>query len=156
MVLLKIGGPILTNVVWNRLLETTEPAKKKDGLIVTLENQLAVPPKGLHGFTQDHVRLKLSSKGGFPDGSLTNSSIKIERVIGLKKVFDELEDVHGEDINSYVFEDLQIPSHDKFLRYRITVNDFEPMIVKIIVLDQYQPGHYCFGEKFIYRRCCSI
>ena len=49
-------------------------------------------------------------------------------------------DVHGEDINSYVFEDLQIPSHDKFLRYRITVNDFEPMIVKIIVLDQYQPG----------------
>ena len=131
---------VLDTVVWTRLLDSIEPDKLKTGLVVALQNQIAVTAKSLPAFTQDHVELTVVFNDSLSEKILTDSSIKIERVVGLKKGFDEIETVESADLNNYKFVDMEIPPHDKFLRYRVTVDDLEPVIVKIIVLDQYEAG----------------
>ena len=131
---------ILNAKVWSRLLESVEPEKLHTGIKVSLKNKITVSPKGMPDIAQSRVELLIEHENNSSEADPCNKTVEIERVVGQKKKYDMLETSQITNIDDYEFADLLIPPHERFLSYRISIEGFEPVIIKIIVLDKYQPG----------------
>jgi len=124
----------LTVDAWSRLLDAGSDIEPTGKLDVRVLDQLIVVPRGMPCLTCDHVELEISV------GDVeTPVEITINRASGQSKL-REVGRIKVNPGTQEVFNDSDIPDHDRFVRYKLEAKDYTPVSVKAIVLDKYGPG----------------
>jgi DNA phosphorothioation-dependent restriction protein DptH len=126
----------LTVDAWSQLLSAGDDADKPESgvLEVTLSNLVVAVPKGMVPFVNESVNLKIENK---------SDSETLDFVIARSSGNATLVEVFGESISSNQsidFEDNDVPTHDRFIRYKVSAEGYAPVTIKVIVLDRYGPG----------------
>lgn len=128
--------------VWEELLGLTiDPDNEKLQVIIT--NNVVIPPKGIPSLVRDSVSFEISTANDSPLPSLaisrSNGSSKFE----LLRTFDSSDEL------SLVFEDKNVPLHQKFLRYKFESEGYDPLTIKVIALNLYAPGVVALSRNSI-------
>lgn len=122
---------------WKQLLDSSDDETTSESVVleVSLLDQLASVPKGLVPITTEKVRLKTSIIEAEED--------RIEFLIEKSNGSAPFQEVYMGDVSkesSDIFEDNDIPPHERFIRYRVSGDGLKPTVIKVVVLDHYNPG----------------
>jgi len=125
---------------WSQLLDASLDTGKpeKDKLNVTLLNTLMAVPKGMLALVTDCVKLEVTNNS---DGLIDYSIERSNGGAALTKVDSGCVET-GKPIE---FIDDVIPTHERFIRYKISAEGHAPIVIKVIVLDFYGPGVVVFS-----------
>jgi DNA phosphorothioation-dependent restriction protein DptH len=121
---------------WMQLLDSSDEESTLETAVleVVLLNQLSSVPKGLVQITADSVQIRTSVVEA--EGAVVFFIEKSNGSSAFQKVYSE--QVSAESPNLFVDDD--IPKHERFIRYRISGEGLKPTIIKVIVLNYYNPG----------------
>ena len=95
-------------------------------------------PKGFLPLVTDSVRLSILNTGDVPIDYIVERS---NGAAALAKMAKNC--VQPAQANEYIDDD--IPTHERFIRYKISAEGYEPITLKLIVLDFYGPGVVAFS-----------
>lgn len=121
---------------WKQLLDPSdeESTLETAELEAVLLDKLSVVPKGLVPITAERVQLEISVVES--EGAVDFFIEKSNGSSAFKEVYSGQVEAKSPD----VFIDDDIPDHERFVRYRISGEEIKPIIIKVIVLDNYNPG----------------
>lgn len=120
---------------WIRLLDSEEPPEPGETILeVSVQNVLSSVPKGMFPITLDNVHLEISAvdEGGTVEFVIekSNGSAPFQEIYSSRVMSGSPVDFTDEDISN----------HERFIRYRISGERIKPNIIKVIVLEHYNPG----------------
>ena len=122
----------LTLQVWDQILDAGTVAPKS-GMVVTCLAELAPSVKGMPTLVLEapDFEIRLPTDAG-------EVEVQVSRASGQKSL-EEVESITGSELLAWR-DDGDIPSHDRYMRYRFTVDGFKPITLNIIVLEAYAIG----------------
>ena len=114
-------------------------------IIIEAVEPLLKSQAGLPHIFRDKISLAISLN----DAEESNDSMEVSiyRASGNSRFQLVQENLNISSADQFLFEDDDIPSHDRFVRYKVEADGYKPSVIKLISLESYGPGLIVFSRS---------